>query len=93
MRLCVIILFRCLQRLVLCPLQKDELSRYLSCYLKSDCNNGYKVSIGKRRKKRKYLPVSAVEGTYSAGGLELSEVSIDNHVARVHMERLNERGR
>lgn len=84
------------QKLVLCPLRKEELARYQSCYLKADCNNGCKVDIAGRRRPRRFrnlLPVSAVEGTYVAGGLEAPEVAINNRVARVHMEPLTHRGK
>lgn len=78
---------------MLCPLRKEELSRYLSCYLKADYNNGCTVHNSSRKRRQRILPVSAVDGIYTAGGLEVPEVAINNQVARVHMERLSPRGR
>lgn len=82
-----------LQKLVLCPLPKEELSRYLSCYLKKDFNNGCQVNVKKKRKRTTFLPISVVPGTYGSCGLSITEVAFNNRVARVHMERLSERGK
>lgn len=87
-RLCWGLFF--LQKLVLCHLPKEELAKYLCCYLKLEFNNAFKIRERKRRTR--LLPVSAVEGTYSATGIQVAEVAINNRVARVHMEPLNQRG-
>lgn len=78
------------QKLVLCRLPKDELAKYLSCYLKLDFNNYFQFRERKRRNRLQ--PVSIVEGTYRAAGVVAPEVAIDNQVARVHMEQSGARG-
>lgn len=78
--------------MILCPLTQKELNHCINCYVKLESAGTRTLRNTIKRRRKHFQLLTAVWSNKSVKDIQLEEVAINNKIARVELERLQNIG-